>query len=119
MPRSSSAPSPHHLVGNSLVPSSPRYTHVTRILVRHTYSINRLDGLFVLASASNSHPTNLNRQIPRHAEPGRFWPRDLKKKSSVCIHANMDPVSLAGLALGVASLGMQVYTGCIQGMCLA
>lgn len=30
------APSPHHLVGNSLVPSSPRYTHVTRILVRHT-----------------------------------------------------------------------------------
>lgn len=29
----------------------------------------------------------------------------------------MDPVSLAGLALGVASLGLQVYTGCIQGMC--
>ncbi|KAL7962763.1 prion-inhibition and propagation domain-containing protein [Trichoderma compactum] len=26
----------------------------------------------------------------------------------------MDPVSLAGLALGVASLGLQVYTGCIQ-----
>ncbi|KAM0254330.1 hypothetical protein ACHAQJ_006916 [Trichoderma viride] len=31
----------------------------------------------------------------------------------------MDPVSLAGLALGVASLGLQVYTGCIQGMFLA
>ncbi|KAJ4858327.1 prion-inhibition and propagation domain-containing protein [Trichoderma breve] len=28
----------------------------------------------------------------------------------------MDPVSLAGLALGVASLGMQVYTSCIQGI---
>ncbi|KAL7818558.1 prion-inhibition and propagation domain-containing protein [Trichoderma gracile] len=28
----------------------------------------------------------------------------------------MDPVSLAGLALGVASLGLQVYTGCIQGI---
>lgn len=28
----------------------------------------------------------------------------------------MDPVSVAGLALGVASLGLQVYTGCIQGM---
>jgi hypothetical protein len=28
----------------------------------------------------------------------------------------MDPVSAAGLALGVASLGLQVYTGCIQGM---
>ncbi|POR37883.1 Uncharacterized protein TPAR_01908 [Tolypocladium paradoxum] len=26
----------------------------------------------------------------------------------------MDPVSVAGLALGVASLGLQVYTGCIQ-----
>ncbi|KAF7554655.1 hypothetical protein G7046_g6763 [Stylonectria norvegica] len=26
----------------------------------------------------------------------------------------MDPVSLAGLALGVASIGLQVYTGCIQ-----
>ncbi|EHK47584.1 hypothetical protein TRIATDRAFT_157395 [Trichoderma atroviride IMI 206040] len=26
----------------------------------------------------------------------------------------MDPVSAAGLALGVASLGLQVYTGCIQ-----
>ncbi|KAK2589979.1 hypothetical protein QQS21_012344 [Conoideocrella luteorostrata] len=28
----------------------------------------------------------------------------------------MDPVSVAGLALGVASLGLQVYTGCIQGI---
>ncbi|KAL6903075.1 prion-inhibition and propagation domain-containing protein [Trichoderma evansii] len=28
----------------------------------------------------------------------------------------MDPVSAAGLALGVASLGLQVYTGCIQGI---
>ncbi|KOS19452.1 hypothetical protein ESCO_001252 [Escovopsis weberi] len=28
----------------------------------------------------------------------------------------MDPVSLAGLALGVASLSLQVYTGCIQGI---
>lgn len=27
----------------------------------------------------------------------------------------MDPVSLAGLALGVASISLQVYTGCIQG----
>ncbi|KAL3953727.1 hypothetical protein ACCO45_011683 [Purpureocillium lilacinum] len=27
----------------------------------------------------------------------------------------MDPVSLTGLAIGVASLGLQVYTGCIQG----
>ncbi|KAK1756147.1 prion-inhibition and propagation-domain-containing protein [Echria macrotheca] len=28
----------------------------------------------------------------------------------------MDPVSAAGLALGVASIGLQVYTGCIQGI---
>ena len=28
----------------------------------------------------------------------------------------MDPVSLAGLAIGVASIGLQVYTGCIQGI---
>lgn len=28
----------------------------------------------------------------------------------------MDPVSLAGLALGVALLSLQVYTGCIQGI---
>ncbi|UNI21338.1 hypothetical protein JDV02_007337 [Purpureocillium takamizusanense] len=28
----------------------------------------------------------------------------------------MDPVSLTGLAIGVASLGLQVYTGCIQGI---
>ncbi|KAF4495679.1 hypothetical protein FAGAP_8189 [Fusarium agapanthi] len=28
----------------------------------------------------------------------------------------MDPVSLAGLALGVASISLQVYTGCIQGI---
>ncbi|QPH12770.1 hypothetical protein C2857_005062 [Epichloe festucae Fl1] len=28
----------------------------------------------------------------------------------------MDPISVAGLALGVASLGLQVYTGCIQGI---
>lgn len=27
----------------------------------------------------------------------------------------MDPVSAAGLALGVASIGLQIYTGCIQG----
>ncbi|ODA80431.1 hypothetical protein RJ55_03389 [Drechmeria coniospora] len=27
----------------------------------------------------------------------------------------MDPISIAGLSLGVASLGLQVYTGCIQG----
>ncbi|RDA91918.1 hypothetical protein CP533_1288 [Ophiocordyceps camponoti-saundersi (nom. inval.)] len=27
----------------------------------------------------------------------------------------MDPISVGGLALGVASLGLQVYTGCIQG----
>jgi hypothetical protein len=27
----------------------------------------------------------------------------------------MDPVSAAGLAIGVASIGLQVYTGCIQG----
>lgn len=27
----------------------------------------------------------------------------------------MDPVSLAGLAIGVASIGLQVYTSCIQG----
>ncbi|GAB1320199.1 hypothetical protein MFIFM68171_10409 [Madurella fahalii] len=28
----------------------------------------------------------------------------------------MDPVSVAGLAIGVASIGLQVYTGCIQGI---
>ncbi|OLN81830.1 hypothetical protein CCHL11_08901 [Colletotrichum chlorophyti] len=28
----------------------------------------------------------------------------------------MDPVSAAGLAIGVASIGLQVYTGCIQGI---
>ncbi|PTD03939.1 hypothetical protein HYE67_003811 [Fusarium culmorum] len=28
----------------------------------------------------------------------------------------MDPISLAGLALGVASISLQVYTGCIQGI---
>ena len=28
----------------------------------------------------------------------------------------MDPVSMAGLAIGVASIGLQVYTGCIQGI---
>ncbi|PHH78031.1 hypothetical protein CDD83_4053 [Cordyceps sp. RAO-2017] len=28
----------------------------------------------------------------------------------------MDPISVSGLALGVASLGLQVYTGCIQGI---
>ncbi|KAB5557952.1 prion-inhibition and propagation-domain-containing protein [Coniochaeta sp. 2T2.1] len=28
----------------------------------------------------------------------------------------MDPVSAAGLALGVASVGLQIYTGCIQGI---
>ncbi|KAL2260212.1 hypothetical protein VTK26DRAFT_5862 [Humicola hyalothermophila] len=28
----------------------------------------------------------------------------------------MDPVSIAGLALGVASIGLQIYTGCIQGI---
>ncbi|OIW33644.1 hypothetical protein CONLIGDRAFT_186695 [Coniochaeta ligniaria NRRL 30616] len=28
----------------------------------------------------------------------------------------MDPVSAAGLALGVASIGLQIYTGCIQGI---
>lgn len=28
----------------------------------------------------------------------------------------MDPVSIAGLAIGVASIGLQVYTGCIQGI---
>ncbi|KAH6890534.1 prion-inhibition and propagation-domain-containing protein [Thelonectria olida] len=28
----------------------------------------------------------------------------------------MDPVSLAGLAIGVASIGLQVYTSCIQGI---
>ncbi|KAK3692842.1 prion-inhibition and propagation-domain-containing protein [Podospora appendiculata] len=28
----------------------------------------------------------------------------------------MDPVSAAGLALGVASLGLSVYTGCVQGI---
>ncbi|KAK3938486.1 prion-inhibition and propagation-domain-containing protein [Diplogelasinospora grovesii] len=28
----------------------------------------------------------------------------------------MDPVTAAGLALGVASIGLQVYTGCIQGI---
>ncbi|KAK4192041.1 prion-inhibition and propagation-domain-containing protein [Podospora australis] len=28
----------------------------------------------------------------------------------------MDPVSIAGLAIGVASIGLQVYTGCIQGV---
>jgi hypothetical protein len=28
----------------------------------------------------------------------------------------MDPVSAAGLAVGVASIGLQVYTGCIQGI---
>lgn len=30
--------------------------------------------------------------------------------------SKMDPVSMAGLALGVASIGLQVYTGCIQGI---
>lgn len=30
----------------------------------------------------------------------------------------MDPVSLTGLAIGVASIGLQVYTSCIQGMSL-
>jgi hypothetical protein len=30
----------------------------------------------------------------------------------------MDPVSLAGLAIGVASVGIQVYSGCVQGMLL-
>ncbi len=28
----------------------------------------------------------------------------------------MDPVSAAGLAIGVASIGLQIYTGCIQGI---
>ncbi|OHW93512.1 glycoside hydrolase family protein [Colletotrichum incanum] len=28
----------------------------------------------------------------------------------------MDPVSAAGLAIGVASIGLQVYTGCVQGI---
>jgi hypothetical protein len=28
----------------------------------------------------------------------------------------MDPLSVAGLAIGVASIGLQVYTGCIQGV---
>ncbi|KAK4443944.1 prion-inhibition and propagation-domain-containing protein [Podospora aff. communis PSN243] len=28
----------------------------------------------------------------------------------------MDPVSIAGLALGVASISLQVYTGCVQGI---
>jgi hypothetical protein len=28
----------------------------------------------------------------------------------------MDPVSLAGLAIGVASIGLQVYTSCVQGI---
>lgn len=28
----------------------------------------------------------------------------------------MDPVSIAGLAIGVASIGLQIYTGCIQGI---
>lgn len=28
----------------------------------------------------------------------------------------MDPVSAAGLALGVAGIGLQIYTGCIQGI---
>lgn len=27
----------------------------------------------------------------------------------------MDPLSVAGLALGVAGIGFQVYEGCIQG----
>lgn len=27
----------------------------------------------------------------------------------------MDPVTAAGLALGVAGVGFQVYTGCVQG----
>lgn len=27
----------------------------------------------------------------------------------------MDPVSAAGLALSVAGVGFQIYTGCIQG----
>ncbi|WQF75633.1 Putative protein kinase domain, prion-inhibition and propagation, HeLo [Colletotrichum destructivum] len=28
----------------------------------------------------------------------------------------MDPISAAGLAIGVASIGLQVYTGCVQGI---
>jgi hypothetical protein len=40
----------------------------------------------------------------------------INKKFHYKTHSIMDPISAAGIALSVASLAGQVFTGCIQGL---
>jgi hypothetical protein len=46
-----------------------------------------------------------------------FWDetRVEVQELNVCFLRKMDPISAAGIALSVASLAGQVFTGCIQG----